>query len=94
MLLWLLWSLELMLAYSKTAFTLGALKTYSPGTGVSARIFQVPKPDFGQGRVWTPEYKVVGTEMGATHTFSFSSEVVRCFSYRPITPYFAHNLNI
>ena len=81
MLLWLLWSLEVMLAYSKTAFTLGALKTYSPGTGVSARFFQVPKPDFGQGRVWTPEYKVLGTEMGAMHTFSFSSEVVRCLSY-------------
>ena len=48
MLLWLLWSLELMLAYSKTAFTLGSLKTYSPGTGLSARIFQVPKPDLGK----------------------------------------------
>ena len=46
MLLWLLWSLEVMLAYSKTAFTLGALKTYSPGTGVSARFFQVPKPEW------------------------------------------------
>ena len=58
-----------MLAYSKTAFTLGALEKYSPGTSVNARFFQVP------------EYKVVGTEMGATHTFSFSSEVVRCLSY-------------
>ena len=80
-----------MLAYSKTSFTLGALKTYSSETSVSARFFQVPTPDsVGQGRVWTPEYKVVGTEMGATHTFSFSSEVVRCFLYSPITPYFAH----
>ena len=48
------------------------------------------------GKALTREYKVVGTKTGATHTFSFSSEVVRCFSYRPgpVTPYFAHNLNM
>ena len=34
MLLWLLRSLEVMLASYKTAFTVGAFKSYSPGTSV------------------------------------------------------------
>lgn len=68
-----------MLAYSKRASTLGALKKYSPGTSVNAPFFKYPRQI--SGKVSTPEYKVVGTEMGATHTFSFSSEVVRHSGY-------------
>ena len=68
-----------MLSYSKRASTLGALKKYSPGTSVNAPFLKYPRQI--SGKVSTPEYKVVGTEMGATHTFSFSSEVLRCLSY-------------
>ena len=68
-----------MLAYSKRASTLGALMKYSPGTSVNAPFFKYPRQI--SGKVSTRKYKVVGTEMGATYTFSFSSEVVRCLSY-------------
>ena len=46
MLLWLLWSLEVMLAYSKTAFTLGALKTYSPGNRCERTLFSSTQARF------------------------------------------------
>ena len=68
-----------MLSYSKRASILGALKKYAPGTSVNAPFLKYPRQI--SGKVSTPEYKVVGTEMGAMHTFSFSSEVVRCLSY-------------